>query len=390
VADTGSIYGALSVLRGGAPSVWETCEVLLNQLDSTRVVIAATQFGSYLDRMARNALPAERLFIYPTRSSLGSGPFSRALSPCRREIPNIVLGQYDRDINPARRPWPNDDSDAVVRMRTVDELHGQSHKLGLIVIEADMLDILTGAIATIQHHQPAILLNLLALPPTERLIEWDRCATLLATCAGNYHWYDGFLLSCDTPERRLELVTSLSGGVACAFPEATAEATAPGALRITGGLAMLAERDWVPDIRFDPNRKGKVRIVFDSGVRATGLYPPETNGAGLWWSWSGPTSRIRVALPLPGGGRWFVRLHIFDWGVARSDRDLRAFVDEKELILVDSDLHFVRFGPILVSPREASGRLMIEINTPRTRRASDNDSRLIGVCISGCGLERDS
>jgi hypothetical protein len=380
MVDLDSIYASMSVQRGGAPTVWETCELLLDQCDAGHDVIAATQPGSYLESMLRKTLSPERLFVYATRSSLGAGPFSRTVSACRREGPDIVLGACDHDLVPARRPWPYVALDPVVRMRTLDGLHGRSHKPGLIVIESDILDILTGAMAAIQQHRPAILLNLTAVSPTQRLMEWERCVTLLAS--SDYGWCDGFLLPCDTTERRRDLAGPLCTGLACALPAVTP--TKPGA---SGGLA-LAERDWVSDIRFDRNRLGKMQIVFDRSVVANGLYSPEPNGAGSWWRWSGPLSRIRLSLPLPAGGTWFLRLEVFDWGIARRDHDVRAFANEKELIYIDSGPHFIRFGPILVPLREASGYLLVEINTPRPVRASNDDPRLIGVGFSSCVLER--
>lgn len=380
MVDLGSIYGSMSIQRGGAPTVWETCELLLDQCDAANDVIAATQPGSYLESMLRKTVSPERLFVYTTQSSLGAGPFSRTVSTFPNEGSDIVLGPCNHDLVPARRPWPCVALDSVVRMRTLDELHGRSHKPGLIVVESDISDILAGAMAAIRQHRPAILLDLSAVPPVERLMEWERCVTLLES--SDYGWCDGFLLPCDTTERRRELIGPLCASLACALPAMTP--TKPGASQ---GL-VLAERDWVPDIRFDHNRSGKMQIVFDRSVVAKGLYPPEPDGAGSWWRWSGPLSRIRLSLPLPAGGTWFLRLDVFDWGIARRDHDLRAFANEKELIYIDSGSHFIRFGPILVPQREASGFLLIEIDTPRPVRASIDDGRLIGVGFSGCALER--
>jgi hypothetical protein len=383
VANLASIYALLSIQRGGGPTAWETCEARLSQCEPSREVIAVTQSGSYLERKLRKILANERLFTYRARSSLDSGAFSLSVQVCQAEQPDLVLGAYDYDLVPARHPWPHADSDTMVRMRTVDTLHRRSHKPGLIVIEADVSDILSGAVGTIEQHRPMVLINLLALSPTARLIEWERCVALLAPFG--YRWFDGFRLPRDTSDSRRQLVGDLSGGVAWAqtVPEDTI--LSDGAAR---GLAMLSELDWVPDVRLDAGKTASLRMDFDHVLPMAGLHPPETNGSGSWWCWSGPSSRVRLGLALPAGGTWFLRLDILDRGTATEHHDLRAYRGETELALTDCDPSFVRFGPIAVPPHEASGRLMIEIDTPPPCRASRDDPRLVGVCFSGCVLER--
>lgn len=388
---SGILYAILSLQRGGGPIGWETCDALLRWLPGDCDVIAATLAGSYLERRLRGKLDAAHLFVHPIRPPIGrtpSPPVSR-----RQGDAAIFLGDCDCDIRTAPPlPWPAGPAREDGRVRTLDTLYAGTHRPGLIVVEdaAAARTILAGA-SEVLRRLPVILICFASCPVQDRAAIWEQCVEILA--GRDYAWFDGLLLPCTTAARREEAVTACANAVVCALPRGLIEA------RMARGLfqaatpeelsvAAVAWNDWTTYVVPDKTRDSQLAVPFDDSLPAYGLHPAESDGQGHCWRWTGPTAHARFLLPVIAAGRWYLRLEVFNWGVASNASKVRVFVQGRP---VASDQHghgSARFGSFAVSQQEAPGVLTVDIITPPTRRASEHDPRRVGVNFSRCVLER--
>jgi hypothetical protein len=384
------LYAILSLQRGGGPTVWESCEALLPWLAPDCDVIAATLPGSYLERRLQGRLDAAHLFLHPLRPrepAVSEPSLSRGASDGAS-----FLGDRDADIRTAPLlPWPAPVAREASRVRTLDTLYAETHRPGLIVVEhaAAAPSILAGA-RTLLRHAPALVICFASTALADRAALWERC---VAALEGDYSWLDGLLLPAATAERRAEAVTVCANAVACALPRAlVATRIAPGALQAATpeqlSIAAVAWNDWATHVPRDRTRDAHLAVPFDDALPAYGLHPAETDPSGHCWRWTGPSAHARFLLPVVAAGPWYVRLEVFNWGVAADASEVRVFVDGRPLA---SDQHGpggARFGKFTIAPQEAPGVLTVDIITPPTRRASEDDPRRIGVNFSRCILER--
>ncbi len=386
----GVLYALLSLQRGGGPTSWEACSTLLGWMAAGSDVIAATQPGSYLERRLGETVAPDRLFLHPVYPHAdGDWP---GLAPQRPHDPTVALGAADRDLAPSPLPWPAVAASARARIRTIDTLYSTSHRPGLIVIEdaAAAREILAGAGHALRH-DPIILICLASCPVEERGARWEECVAGLD--GTSYEWFDGLLLACATAERRREAVMTCANAVVCALPRALAQVrlahglAAPETLE-EQSVAAMAWNDWAGHVPTDAARRAELALAFDDSLPAQGLHRAETDGAGNWWRWSGPSAHARFVLPLPAAGRWFLRLEVFDWGVAAEDAGLRVFVQGTPVRCDIRGPSGARFGPIDIARQDAASVLTVDLVTPPPRRASSDDPRRIGINLSRCVLER--
>jgi len=385
-----TLYAILSLQRGGGPTAWESCEALLRWLAPGSDVIAATLPGSYLERRLQGRIDAAHLFLHPLRArdrAVAAPPLQRADDGAG------VLGDRDCDVRTAPSlPWPAPVARAAGRIRTLDTLYAGTHRAGLIVVEdaAAAPSILAGAGALL-HQAPAIVVCFASTPLADRAAVWERCVERLE--GRDYAWFDGLLLPCATAERRTEAVTVCANAVACALPRAFAAARlAPEMLQAATpeelSVAAVAWNDWAAPVPRDRARDAQLAVTFDDALPAYGLHPAETDPSGHCWRWTGPSAHARFLLPVVAAGRWYLRLEVFNWGVAANASEIRVFVDGRALA---SDQHGpggARFGSFTVAAQDAPGVLTVDVITPPTRRASEDDPRRIGVNFSRCILER--
>jgi hypothetical protein len=392
VTPLGLLYALLSLQRGGGPTSWETASTLLGWLAGEGDVIAATVPGSYLERRLWQSVARDRLFLHPVRQ-----PTDRdwpGLTPWRPHDPPITLGAADRDLASPPLPWPavTVPAPAPARVRTLDTLYGSSHRPGLIVIEdaTTARAIFAGAGAVLRQ-SPVILICLASCPASDRWTRWEECAALLA--GTSHEWFDGLLLPCATSDRRREAVSTCANEVICALPRALAERRlarglpAPATLEELS-VAAIAWNDWAGHVPPDAARRSELALAFDDSLPAYGLHGAESDGAGHWWRWSGPSAHARFILPLPAAGRWFLRLEVFDWGVAADAGTLRVFVQGTAVRCADYGPDGARFGPIDIARQDAASVLTVDLVTPPPRRASGDDPRRVGINLSRCVLER--
>ena len=154
------------------------------------------------------------------------------------------------------------------------------------------------------------------------------------------------------------------------------------------GIATVAWNGWVSEIKADDLRSGPITVMFDDELPVFGFHSAETDCAGTWCRWSGPTSHARIAMPLPAHGRWFLRFDILNWGVVQDKEVFRVLIRGQPVLLEQRAAGFVRFGPVDIPYHAATAVLCVDIVTPTPVRASVGDPRLIGVNFSHCRLER--
>lgn len=379
------LYAALSIQRGGAPTPWETCSTLIEHRKRKGDVIAAVQPGSYLELMLRSTFSKNHVFIHSTRSSLAPAGMTRDAQIADAGEPAIILGPFDRDIISSQRPWPVITKPSLFRQRSIDTLYGDSHEPAVIVVEADVIDVLTGALTTLERYYPDIIINFAELSIDEATVIADQCVDLLARL--NYRWYDGFLLPCETAQRRRDLLSAFASRTLCARPVRSSLESLVGMVPVSCVVPQLAARDWKSVVETDSGR-GRISLPLDNSISSVGLYSAETDGVDLWWRWSGPTAQCRLVLPLPAGGFWYLQVDVLDWGVASDHSDLSAYAFGKELVREPMGATSVRFGPVAIPLEKISGRLVVDISMPPPRRASNQDPRRIGVNFCRVALER--
>ena len=361
------LRGSMRALRGGGGTLAELCHAVLDLLPNDPCILAVTDPGSALDRWLTGAISADRLL----RHTAGSAE---------------ILAAQDRDRAAAPlRPWPGAPPAPAARLRRADTLYADSHPIGLIVIEdaADAPAILAGAPRLLSGQSPAIILGFATVPPAARAPLWEDLAALLAPFG--HAWHDAMLLPASDPGLRRQSLVLLADQAVCALPPGLPPAAIPRALQGTVArddvdLAELAWSGWHGGVpRIDP---GAPAVAFDRDLHCRGFHPAETDGP-TSWRWSGPAARASFALPQPGAGRWRLRLQVLDWGVAGADGALQAFAQGQKLRQVARDGGGIAFEAITVPAIPAPGPVMIDLITPKPRRASPDDPRRIGInCLS--------
>lgn len=379
----------LSLRRNGAPTPWEACAWLLGCVGAGRDVVAVTPPGSYLARRLRDAVDPDHLFAHCPEEA--AGPMADALD--EDGIP-VVLGENDRDRRHCPTgTWLPVQPPTMFRRRRLDTVYFDSHAVGLLVLDCPSSGpaVLRGAARILAVHQPAIVLDLTAVPPARRIAVCEEC---VAAAGPAYTWHDGLMLCCNTAERRSEAVLACAASVVCALtPRMSPLAQVPPEVLALASdelepLVGMSWTDWHERVAIDRARFEGIEVIFDQNLPATGFHPSETDGRGTWWRWTGPTVRSAFMMPVPGPGDWLLRFDVLNWGIASGPGDIRVSVAGHDLRLVASGGQTACFGPLMLRPSWTPGSVPIGIVVPETRTASAQDGRRVGLNISRCTLER--
>jgi hypothetical protein len=389
VTTSAAIFAMLSLRRNGAPTPWETCAEILDSVVGESDVVAVTPPGSYLARRLHEAVDRDHLFLHCPEESAGAMPISMD-----NEGIAIVLGENDRNRRDfGIRGWLPAAPPPVFRRRRLDTVYFDSHRVGLLVLDcpSGAPAVLRGAARILSVYHPGILLDLTAVPPAARSAVWQEC---VAAVGPAYAWHDGLMLACDTSERRSEAVLACAATAVCALPPHMLPDT-PMPREVTSlmsddlrTLADLSWAGWQDRVAIDTARFKGVSASFDQTLPTIGFHPPESDGDGTWWRWTGPAVRSVFMMPVPGPGPWLLQLHILNWGAAEAPDDIRVDAAGYDLAPVVSDAHTASFGPLKLRHPLARSLIPIGIVTAETRPASAEDPRRIGICISRCTLIR--
>jgi hypothetical protein len=125
---------------------------------------------------------------------------------------------------------------------------------------------------------------------------------------------------------------------------------------------------------------------LDARLPTQGFYPPETDGRGGFWRWTGPGPCAALMLPIPGNGPWRLRLDVVNWGVARAPGTLRAAVGGAFLPVERQSEDFISFAPLKPPLFWTGAPLRVDLTTKRPPRASKQDPRCLGVCLAHAAL----
>jgi hypothetical protein len=342
----------LRLQHGARPDATRLCTALLQRMAPTQAVIAAVRPHSRLEQRLRRLLPPERL--------------------CLLERVPVQAGIDDSDIPPsADLPWPHP-SRPGARVRRLDTLFPDPRHVALIVIDdaAGAPALLQGATNLVKTVQPAIVFDFAAVPPAERQSAWEATVGCLPPA---YTWFDGLLMPCEGPA---EIFTTLGDAVICTLPHA---AQSP--------LATLAAGGWRPALPpaapIDPIWVGEC----DADLPSVGLYAPEGD-CNHRWRWSGPDPACYFFLPLPGPGRWEIALDIADWGSVAGAEFLLVSADDQKLSFLGQHDEWQRFGHYDAVPLKDTGRLRIDLVTPRPQVRPGDDPRAVGIAVHGIKLTR--
>ncbi len=318
--------------------LWDVTAALIEDLDASAAIVGVSVPGSWLDRALAASVHPARLFRYEADGAPGLLPGPRHKGPV------LVLSDGDRDIpEPAPRPWPLARPRGDRRLRALDTLLGAAHRVGMLVIEtpAAIDRVLAGAAQIVARDAPTLVVGWGGMPRDARPTARER---LIARIGDDYSWFDG-------------------------------EAGASVGIRSTTA--------WRPR---PPVRHDSAIVPVDQDLPCLGLYDPETDGGVAFWRWSGPGREIALAVPLPGPGRWRLWLDIMAWGSAARPRDLTVFADGQRLDPVPVRGRGATYADFHVA--DALPLVRIDIVTPPTRRASEDDPRLIGINLTRVGLLR--
>jgi hypothetical protein len=318
--------------------LWDVTASLIEDLDADAAIVAASVPGSWLDRALAASVRPTRLFRYEADGASGLLPGLRYAAPL------VVVGDCDRDIpEPAPRLWPLARSRGDRRLRALDTLLGTAHRVGLLVIEAPAaIDrVVAGAAQIVARDTPTVIAGWGGLPRDARPGARER---LVARIGNDYSWFDG------------------EAGVSVGVRSPTA---------------------WRPRPHM---RHDRAIVPVDQDLPCRGLYDAETGGGAAIWRWSGPGRGVALAVPLPGPGRWRLWLDVLAWGSAAGPRDLTVFADGQRLDPVPMRGRGATYADFHVA--DARPLVRIDIVTPPTRRASEDDPRLIGINLTQVGLFR--
>jgi hypothetical protein len=368
---------------GGRPLAWETCSALLDRLLPGRDVVAALCESGFLACMLRTHVAPTRLFLHQAAADAPGAPDGAALGDTR-----MVLGADDREPWPGVvLPWPASNAPREVRRRRADTLYADSHEPGLLVLGgADQPAILSGASRLLAKHRPMLLLDFSDIEAAARPALWEAC---VQACASHgYVWHDPLLMPCAGAGDRLAVLAALGHAAAVglpaeaahgdALPDGVAELLPPGD-RAVAMLAWHAAPGTVP--HHQAVREGHAMRI-DAAVPAQGLYPPEADAKGGVWRWTGPGPCSVLMLPIPGRGPWRLRLAVVNWGAARGPGGLRAIVGGAFLPVEHQGEDFICYAPLAPPAFWCGAPLRVELTTPRPPRASPQDPRCLGVCLS--------
>lgn len=367
----------LRVQRGGAATAWELCARLLADRPEEAPVACVALPGSTTAARLRRAVPAERLFCFPPLAALAPDELARRCATDPPAPPFLALGERDetwRRSHPL--PWPAPAPAPDIVLRRLDTLLDARRPPGLLVIEApeEAPAILRGARGLLAGPgAPAIVLDLAAAPAESRAALAAACGEALGA---DHTWHDALLMPFPDAPACAAMAAQCGEHAICALPRPAAPASLLDALRRTG---------WRCPVPPDPERGQAVSVPFDADLACAGFYPPESEGD-TSWRWSGPGASAAFLLPWPGPGAWRLVLHVFNWGAAGSASDLRVLHDGRKLRLLDAGEGHAAYAGITLADDAPPAPLAIELVTPPPRRASDWDSRRLGINLTRCVL----
>ena len=372
---------------GGRPLAWESCGALLDRLPPDRDVVASLPAGGFLACMLGARVARDRLFLHASANRTPGTPQVDAQGDT-----GAVLDANDREPWQAgalpwpvcARPWP------PTRRRRADTLYADSHAPGLMVLGGqDQAAILRGASRLLATRRPMLLLDFSAVTPAARAALWEDCVQ--ACAKHDYAWQDALLSPCRATADRLAAVAALGHAAGIGLPAETVPASA-----LPDGMAALLEPQdlAVAELAWDAPQ---ARVTHHEAVRhgcamrldalpTQGFYPPETDGKGGLWRWTGPGPCAALTLPIPGPGPWRLRLDVVNWGVARVPAALRACIGGALLPVERQGDDFISFAPLAPPLFWSGAPLRVELATRRPPRASPNDPRCLGVCLSHAAL----
>ena len=385
---------ALALLRAnGQGGTAEACLALLDRQSGGERCVAVVRPGSWLDRSLQAALPPERLFRLAIEDGappddLPSAPLTAR--PPHAGAPDLIVADRDRDVPAAPRiGWPGRLPRPPQRLRRLDTLCAGDRRIGLLAIEGgDVAATLRGAAGLLGGGGLSLVVDLATAPSAERVGLWE---VVVAAAGPGFAWHDGFLLPRADPADRSRAVLLHAGTTACGLPAGTRilpEAPASIAALLPPDehrAAGLAWRGWDGPLgRLSP--PAPVAIDFDAALPCAGFYPAETDGAGVWWRWSGPDAHAAFALPVGAPGRYRLRLDVLAWGAVPNAAALAVAIDGETLRLEFADAQSIRFAPVAIVPGPEGTRTRVDMVTPPPRRAAPDDPRRIGINLARATL----
>jgi len=358
--NTQTIHATLRLAHGPGAS-WDVCRVLLARAQADgQDVFAVLHPAHYLTYRLRQETEDGKFFHH---TPVDVTP--ELATP-------ISAAAQDIDIVPVQQTWP-----VVVQARPrkhqrLDTQYAHRHTPGMLIIgdTADPAAILTGASRLLAKNQVTVLLDLTVMQPAARAAALERCAALLPS----HYWTDSLLLPLTSPACRAALLNSLHETIFCALP--VPPNWFDSAESLIGALSL---QNWNLPVQPAPWHRTEFNIAE---LILNEFHRLETDGS-TSWAWSGPGARATVYVPVPGPGFWILHFKIFNWG-QNHIQDLSFYANEKSAVVETVSDPIVTLAPFA----HPGGYVRVDIVTARRMRASRDDARLIGVCVSSCTLEK--
>ncbi len=358
----------------GPGSPWDVCDGFVKAtIGNGKDVVAVLHPAHFLVNRLRKVVPQARLFLH----------FPEVITIPGSSRSCIVASDRDRDFVASRAVWPDLSQSGPALLRRLDTLYATSHDIGLIIIgAAEPCAVLSGAADILVRHAPIVMLDVATVPPSERDSAVTGCGTLLV----GYQFRDSLLLPCSELETRSELLQVLAETTFCAFPgpRQTAGTAVDDSLLLDEHLASVARQAW--KVPTSTAKWPHVLYRMDDQLPCSGFHKPETDGTDSW-RWSGPAPRATFYVPVPGPGAWAIKLLVFAWGRAGAPGDVEVFVERRRAAIIHQDDYEITLAPVTVPGGSYVGFLQVDVAVAHMVRASSQDRRLVGICLSGISVE---
>jgi hypothetical protein len=387
------LRSVLHARRGGSATAWEACTGLLRELREDADVLAVTAPGTRVAVGLADTLDADRLFVHSPPPRHHSLVAEAVVGGARG--PAVALSDRDAEVSPTISAWPVRAGLPAYRLRRVDTIYADSHQVGMLVLDRAAAAVLSGARRLLTSRRPALLLDGGEVAPAERPAWLERA---VAAAGGNYRWHDSLRLPLPDAAARRDAVLFCAesifiGLAACIETTFAHPAGLPPELAALVGLgsedAALAALAWGGwgSAMLAPTHRVPLRFAFGPDLACSNFHVVETDGLDNWWRWSGPGPRSIFVLPLPTRGVFTLRLEVVSWGVVERPEALALFLNGVRLPLRGTEIGAVEYGPFpAAGPGVDGGRVVLELVTPATRLAGEDDPRRIGVCLAAATL----
>lgn len=307
----------------------------------------------------------------------------------------VSLANRDTEASTTQHPFTDGGGVSLNRFRRLDGFIDSKRQLDVLHIaepSSRILDILAGSQALISRDQPILIIEVNGLV---NIVELARSLEAL-----NYQLLDSLLLPVVDDENHgipaaVETETCFLGlsktflqanGLAKAFWPKDAYLTnhQDWQQALVAGFTREARNGGIRFGSYPPTRN---HYPFNDQLLCKGFYPTEHDG-GHAWRWLGPKPSASVWLPQPRAGHYRLELVVIGAPEDSVINGARLFLKGALLILTREATDGITklIATIEIPVEEENQLIELVIAVPSTHRASPDDPRRLGLCVSHLDL----